>query len=59
MPPTDLQVKKDCYRKVRQSNYAASLPLEGFNTTPQDGERILSTREAVLKMYRAKTPDAR
>jgi hypothetical protein len=54
MPPTTLQAKKAYYAKVRQSNYAASLRLEGFDTTPEDGERPLPSKESVLNSYRAK-----
>ncbi|WPP01165.1 YhfG family protein [Pseudomonas sp. HR96] len=54
MSPSDLQIKKAYYRKVRQSNYAASLRLEGFPSTPQDGERRLPTRETLLEQYRNK-----
>lgn len=54
MAPTSLQAKKAYYAKVRQSNYAASLRLEGFDTTPEDGERPLPSKESVLNSYRAK-----
>nr|WP_084217003.1 YhfG family protein [Xenophilus azovorans] len=45
----DLQSKKAHFARMRRSNYAASLRLEGFDTTPADGQRPLPTREAVLK----------
>jgi hypothetical protein len=54
MAPTSLQAKKAYYAKVRQSNYAASLRLEGFDTTPEDGERALPSKESVLNSYRTK-----
>ncbi|WKN24440.1 YhfG family protein [Azotobacter vinelandii] len=40
---------------VANPNYAASLRLEGFNTSPNDGYRRLSTREAALKAIRVET----
>jgi len=39
--------------KTRRSNYAASLRLEGFNTTQTDAERKLPPREAALKAARS------
>jgi hypothetical protein len=54
MAPTSLKAKKAYYAKVRQSNYAASLRLEGFDTTPEDGERPLPSKESVLNSYRTK-----
>ncbi|WP_271408087.1 YhfG family protein [Pseudomonas sp. Q1-7] len=53
MPTPSLQDKKAYYAKVRRSNYAASLRLEGFEVTPADAERKLPSREAVLSAYRA------
>jgi hypothetical protein len=47
-----LEAKKAYFAKHRQSNYAASLRLEGFNATPNDGHRKLPTREAALKAIR-------
>lgn len=47
-----LQAKKAYCAKTRQSNYAASLRLEGYSTTPADAERPLPTRESVLSAYR-------
>lgn len=55
MSNVSLQTKKAYYAKVRQSNYAASLRLEGFDVVPADADRKLSSREAVLRAYRAKT----
>jgi len=46
-----LQAKKAYCAKTRQSNYAASLRLEGYATTPADGKRKLPTRESVLATY--------
>ncbi len=54
MAPTELQVKKAYCAKTRRSNYAASLRLEGFDTTPRDAERPLPTLESVLRTYRQK-----
>ena len=54
MPDLTLEEKKAYYAKVRQSNYAASLRLEGFNTTPADAKRKLPTREAALRALRAR-----
>ncbi|AGA87408.1 YhfG family protein [Stutzerimonas stutzeri] len=54
MPDLTLEEKKAYYAKVRQSNYAASLRLEGFNTTPADAKRELPTREAALRALRAR-----
>jgi len=47
-----LQAKKAYFAKHRQSNYAASLRLEGFQGSPNDGNRKLPTREAALKAIR-------
>jgi len=52
MKAPSLQAKKTYCAKTRQSNYAASLRLEGYDTSPADGERALPTREAVLNSYR-------
>lgn len=49
-----LQAKKAYHAKARQSNYAASLRLEGFDISPADAERKLPTREAALKVLRAR-----
>ncbi len=51
--PLDLQSKKAHFARMRRSNYAASLRLEGFDTTPADGQRPLPTREAVLQRLSA------
>ncbi|WP_256658166.1 YhfG family protein [Pseudomonas sp. D(2018)] len=40
MPTPSLQVKRAYYAKARQSNYAASLRLESFDTTPADAEHF-------------------
>ncbi|BAN48136.1 YhfG family protein [Metapseudomonas resinovorans] len=54
MPAPSLQAKKAYFAKVRQSNYAASLRLEGFDVTPADADRKLPTCEAALDAYRNK-----
>lgn len=54
MAPVSLETKKAYYAKTRRSNYEASLRLEGFDTTPEDAERPLPTRKAVLDSYRKK-----
>ncbi|SFU14735.1 hypothetical protein SAMN05216264_1154 [Pseudomonas marincola] len=41
--------------KARQSNYVASLRLEGFQVTQADAVRKLPTRESVLSTYRNKS----
>jgi hypothetical protein len=51
MPTLSLAAKKAYCAKTRKSNYAASLRLEGFATTPQDAERPLASREELLKTY--------
>ena len=43
--------KKDYCARTRRSNYAASLRLSGFKTTPLDVERPLPSREDLLKTY--------
>jgi len=54
MPTPSLAAKKAYCAKTRRSNYAASLRLEGFDTTPLDAERTLASREELLKTYRNK-----
>ncbi|MDH4555757.1 DUF2559 family protein [Pseudomonas sp. BN417] len=54
MATPSLQAKKAYYAKARQSNYVASLRLEGFDVTPADAERKLPSRESVLSAYRAR-----
>jgi len=49
---TSLQAKLDYWAKVRRSNYAASLRLEGYPVTPAHAQRELPSREAVLRAYR-------
>lgn len=46
------EAKMAYWVKARQSNYAASLRLEGFGTTRSDATRKLPTRAAVLNTYR-------
>jgi hypothetical protein len=43
--------KKDYCVRTRRSNYAASLRLSGFKSTPLDVERPLLSREDLLKFY--------
>ncbi|MGV8921307.1 MAG: YhfG family protein [Pseudomonas sp.] len=54
MPTTSFEGKKAYYAKSRKSNYAASLRLEGFDSTQLDAERPLFSREELLKTYRNK-----
>lgn len=56
MKTPDLQAKKAHFAQMRRSNYAASLRLEGFDTTPADGQRPLPKREAVLKRLGVRRP---
>ncbi|WP_339515095.1 YhfG family protein [Pseudomonas sp. RL_15y_Pfl2_60] len=51
MPAASLKAKKAYYAKARQSNYVASLRLEGFQVTRADAVRKLPTRESVLRAY--------
>lgn len=51
MGTISLETKKAYAAKTRKSNYAASLRLEGFKTTPADGERKLPSREEVLQAF--------
>lgn len=51
MGTISLEAKKAYAAKTRKSNYAASLRLEGFHTTPADAERTLPSREEVLKDF--------
>lgn len=46
-----LQAKVAYCAKSRQSNYVASLRLEGYQVVPADAQRKLPTREAVFKKY--------
>lgn len=48
MKSPSFEAKKAYCAKTRQSNYAASLRLEGFDTSRSDGTRKLPTREAVI-----------
>jgi hypothetical protein len=51
--------KQAHYERVRRSNYLASLRLAGFNTSPADIEKPLSTREeAVAKYLKNATPQS-
>ena len=53
MPTPPLPAKRAYYAKARRSNYATSLRLAGFETTPVDGERKLPSRESVLSADRS------
>jgi hypothetical protein len=55
MPAPSLDAKKAYCQKTRRSNYAASLRLEGFESTPLDAERRLPSREELLNTYRKKS----
>jgi len=46
-----LQAKAAYCAQFRQSNYAASLRLEGYNVKPADAQRKLPSRAAILKTY--------
>ncbi|WP_273822382.1 YhfG family protein [Pseudomonas asplenii] len=46
-----LEAKKAYAAKTRQSNYTASLRLEGFKTTLADAEKSLPSREELLKTF--------
>lgn len=48
----DLEAKKAYIARSRLSNYAASLRLEGFETTPADSKLKYKTREAALNAIR-------
>jgi hypothetical protein len=47
----DLETKKAHCQRTRRSNYAASLRLEGYDVTQDAAERVLPTREALLRKY--------
>lgn len=51
MNKPSLSEKKAYCALVRRSNYAASLHLEGYDTTPQDGQRPLKSKEEILSRY--------
>lgn len=52
MKTSSYEAKKAYWVQIRQSNYAASLRLEGFGTTRVDATRRLPTRAAALNTYR-------
>jgi hypothetical protein len=54
MTALTLQAKQAYCVKTRRSNYAASLRLEGFNSSPADAQKPLPTRDAVLRTYGCK-----
>ncbi|MBC3362018.1 DUF2559 domain-containing protein [Pseudomonas sp. Z5-35] len=51
MGNVSLETKKAYAARTRRSNYAASLRLEGFKVSPEDGECKLPSREQVLKTF--------
>ena len=55
MTTISLQAKRAYYAKVRQSNYAASLRLAGFDVGIEQATRPLPSLKTVLDRYR-KTP---
>lgn len=54
MTTPTLQAKKAYCAKTRRSNYAASLRLEGFDSSLADAQKPLPTRDAVLNAYGCK-----
>ncbi|NYT66721.1 DUF2559 family protein [Alcaligenaceae bacterium] len=52
MQQPSLEIKKAYFAKHRQSNYSASLRLEGFKISPQEGDPHLPTRKAALEAIR-------
>lgn len=50
------QAKAAYFAKVRQSNYVASLRLEGFDVKPADATRKLPSKALVLMAYRQARP---
>ncbi|MCE5981754.1 YhfG family protein [Pseudomonas sp. LF19] len=52
MKAPSLHAKKAHCARTRQSNYSASLRLAGIDVTPDDAERKLPAREAILEAYR-------
>lgn len=53
MSEPTFEQKQDHHRKIRRSNWLASLRMERFDTQPTDFDKPLPTREAVLAKYRA------
>lgn len=47
-----LEAKKAYFAKHRQSNYSASLRLEGFKISPVESDPHLPTRKAALEAIR-------
>ncbi len=56
MKTPGIEAKKAYFARVRRSNYAASLRLEGFDVSPADATRALPAREAILRIYRKRQP---
>jgi len=57
MPSPSLQAKKAYCAKARQSNYAASLRLEGFQVTTADAERNIKDA-GVERFFYSKTTES-
>ena len=51
MATISLETKRAYAAKTRNTNYTASLRLEGFKVTLADSERKLPSREDVLKSF--------
>lgn len=47
-----LEVKKAYFAKHRQSNYTASLRLDGFKTSMNSADRPMPTSQAALETIR-------
>lgn len=56
MSESTFKRKQDYYEKVHRLNYLASLYLAGFNTSPADLDKPLSTRDEVLAKYQQDNP---
>lgn len=54
MEETTFKQKQAHYKRIRRSNYLASLRLEGFDTKPADVDNPPPSREAVVAKYRAR-----
>ena len=49
-----IKEKKSYYAKVRNSNYRASLRLEGFRVSDSESLSPLPSRQTVIDKYRSK-----
>lgn len=54
MTAISIATKKAYFARVRRSNYAASLRLEGFRSEAGDAGRDLPSREVIVRHYCAK-----